>query len=132
MATDTKKTAPKKKKIRRVAGRGFAHIFAGGNNTIVTITDENHAPICWASSGSCGFKGTRKSTPYAAQTAAKTAAEKAKESGLESVDVAIKGIGPGREQAVRGLVAAGLEIQSIADKTPVAHGGVTKRRTRRV
>ena len=131
-AASSKKSPVKRKKIRRVVGRGFAYIGAGANNTIVTITDENFAPLTWASSGSSGFKGTRKSTPYAAQTAAKGAAEKAKEYGLTTVDVRVKGIGPGREQAVRGLVAAGLDVQSIRDMTGVPHGGCRKRRTRRV
>lgn len=102
------------------------------NNTLVTITDEAHATLVWASSGASGFKGTRKSTPYAAQIAAKSAAEKAKEFGVESVDVFVKGIGPGREQAVRGLSSAGIEVISITDKTSEPHGGCRKRRPRRV
>lgn len=124
--------AKKKKKLRRVSPGGFAHILAGANNTIVTLTDDVHATLAWSSSGSSGFKGTRKSTPYAAQTAAKNAAEKAKEYGLEKVDVEIKGIGPGREQAVRGLIGAGLAILSITDRTPVAHGGCRPKGARRV
>ena len=122
----------KKRKIRRVVPHGCAHILAGMNNTLVTITDEAHATLAWASSGASGFKGTRKSTPYAAQVSAKNAAEKSKEFGLESVDVFIKGIGPGREQAVRGLSSAGLEVTSITDKTSAPHGGCRKRRPRRV
>lgn len=133
MATDSKKpAATKKKKIRRAVVTGHAHINAGPNNTIVTITDESHMTIAWSSSGSSGFKGTRKSTPYAAQTAAKGAAEKAKEFGLEKVNVHVKGIGPGREQAVRGLIAAGVDVESIIDVTPVPHGGVRPRKARRV
>lgn len=132
MATNVKKTASKKKKVRRIVTEGFAHILAGPNNTMITITDEQHGSISWSSAGSAGFKGTRKSTPYAAQTAAKVAAEKAKEFGLERVDVVVKGIGPGREQAVRGLSGAGLTIQSIRDNTPVAHGGCRKKGARRV
>ncbi len=127
-----KKVKGKKRKIRRIAPLGFAHIKAGFNNTLVTITDEHHATLCWASSGASGFKGTRKSTPYAAQIAAKNAAEKAKEFGMETVSVLIKGIGPGREQAVRGLSAAGINVNSITDCTATAHGGCRKRRPRRV
>jgi small subunit ribosomal protein S11 len=122
----------KKRKIRRIVPHGFAHIKAGFNNTLVTITDESHATLCWASSGASGFKGTRKSTPYAAQIAAKNAAEKAKEFGVEMVDVFVKGIGPGREQAVRGLSAAGVDVRSITDKTTTAHGGCRKKKPRRV
>jgi small subunit ribosomal protein S11 len=139
MAEKAEKTAGKKvaskggkKKVRRVVTVGYAHIHAGANNTMVTITDENHSTIAWSSSGSNGFKGTRKSTPYAAQTAAKVAAEKAKEFGLAKVDVYINGVGPGREQAVRGLAAAGVEVESIVDRTPVAHGGCRKKGARRV
>ncbi|MFA6458211.1 MAG: 30S ribosomal protein S11 [Patescibacteria group bacterium] len=127
-----KKVKSKKKKIRRVVPHGFAHILAGMNNTLVTITDESHATLVWASSGASGFKGARKSTPYAAQVAAKNAAEKCKEFGLESVEVFVKGIGPGREQAVRGLSSAGVEVNSITDKTTYPHGGCRKRRPRRV
>ena len=129
---DKKTTAKGKKKVRRVVVSGYARVLAGPNNTMVTITDENNETISWSSAGSSGFKGTRKSTPYAAQTAAKNAAEKAKEFGLEKVDVFVKGIGPGREQAVRGLAAAGIEVQSIVDQTPIAHGGCRKKGARRV
>ena len=128
----SKKAKSKKKKIRRIVPHGFAHILAGMNNTLVTITDEAHATLVWASSGASGFKGARKSTPYAAQVAAKSAAEKSKEYGLESVDVFVKGIGPGREQAVRGLSSSGIEVNSITDKTSFPHGGCRKRRPRRV
>jgi small subunit ribosomal protein S11 len=142
LAEKTKKTAAKpapkkvaktkKKKIRRIVPHGCAHILAGMNNTLVTITDEAHATLVWASSGASGFKGARKSTPYAAQVAAKSAGEKAKEYGLESVDVFVRGIGPGREQAVRGLSSVGIEVTSITDKTAFPHGGCRKRRPRRV
>jgi small subunit ribosomal protein S11 len=134
-AKPAKKAAAKKggkKKVRRVVVAGFAHILAGPNNTMVTITDQSHETIAWSSAGSSGFKGSRKSTPYAAQTAAKTAAEKAREFGLEKVNVYVKGVGSGREQAVRGLAAAGITIESITDATPVPHGGCRPRRPRRV
>lgn len=98
----------------------------------MTITDDNHATLCWATSGASGFKGTRKSTPYAAQVAAKNAAEKAKEFGVEVVDVFIRGIGPGREQAVRGLSSAGIDVSSITDKTATPHGGCRQKKPRRV
>ena len=127
-----KKVRAKKRKIRRVVPRGFAHILAGFNNTIVTITDDNHATLCFSSSGGSGFKGARKSTPYAAQVAAKNAAEKSKEFGLEVVDVYVKGIGPGREQAVRGLSSSGLDVASITDRTSTPHGGCRKKGARRV
>ncbi len=130
--TAGKKAKGKKKKIRRIVPRGYAHIKAGFNNTLVTITDPNHATLCWATSGASGFKGARKSTPYAAQVAAKSAGEKAKEFGMETVDVFVKGIGPGREQAVRGLSSAGINVDSITDKTTTAHGGCRKRKPRRV
>ncbi|MFH1375520.1 MAG: 30S ribosomal protein S11 [Patescibacteria group bacterium] len=131
-STEAPKKKVKKRKVRRLVPHGFAHIKAGFNNTLVTITDPEHRTICWASSGASGFKGTRKSTPYAAQVAAKNAAEKAKEFGVETIDVFVKGIGPGREQAVRGLSAAGIEVGSITDRTPTPHGGCRKRRPRRV
>ena len=128
----TPKKVTKKKKITRVVTRGVAHILAGQNNTLVTITDENHATLSQSSSGACGFKGTRKSTPYAAQTAAKTAGEKARDYGMQSVSVRIRGVGPGREQSIRGLTAAGFDILSITDVTPVAHGGCRPKGARRV
>ena len=133
MVKDVKKTtAKKKKKVQRLVPRGYAYIQAGSNNTLVTIADENNQTLCWSSAGQSGFKGTRKSTPYAAQTAAKNAAEKAKDFGLETVDVVIKGIGPGREQAIRGFPSAGIYVASITDATGSPHGGCRKRRPRRV
>jgi small subunit ribosomal protein S11 len=129
--TTKKVVKSKKRKIRRIVPRGFVHVKAGFNNTLVTVTDDSHATLCWASSGA-SFKGSRKSTPYAAQIAAKNAAEKSKEFGMEAVNVFIKGIGPGREQAVRGLSSAGLSVLSITDKTSMPHGGCRPRRPRRV
>lgn len=128
VATKNKQT--KKKKVHVSEGR--VYISATFNNTIVTITDIEGNVLTAASAGSSGFKGTRKSTPYAGQVSSENAAEKAKTFGLEKVHVLIKGAGPGREQAMRGLNAKGLEIVSITDITPMAHNGCRKKRTRRV
>lgn len=136
MATKTmKKGAPKggKKRARRTVLTGVAHILASFNNTLVTITDEEGATLSWSSAGAAGFKGARKSTPYAAQVAAEKAAEVAKiATGLEKVKVFVKGVGPGREQAVRGLHAAGLDLTAIVDRTPSPHGGCRPKKPRRV
>jgi small subunit ribosomal protein S11 len=132
---DKKKGKTIKKKVnrkRRNVPEGRASIHAGFNNTIVTITELNGDVLAWSSSGANGFKGTKKSTPYAAQIAAESACEKAKAFGMERVHVQVKGIGNGREQAIRGLIAGGLEILSISDVTPLPHNGCRKRRTRRV
>lgn len=131
----TKATSKKgsKKRIRRTVLSGVVSILAGFNNTIITIADEEGQTISWSSSGSSGFKGSRKSTPYAAQVATEKAAETAKiATGLERVRVMIKGVGPGREQAIRGLHASGLEITAIVDRTPVPHGGCRAKKPRRV
>ena len=111
---------------------GVAHIKSTFNNTIVSITDPSGAVISWASSGHVGFKGSRKSTPYAAQLAAEAAANRAKEHGVRKVDVFVKGPGSGRETAIRSLQAAGLEVGSIQDVTPVAHNGCRPPKRRRV
>lgn len=126
--------APKKaaKTKRRSVPAGNAHIHAGFNNTIITITEPSGEVLVWTSAGASGFKGTRKSTPYAAQIAAENAANKAKIFGMERVRVFVKGIGPGREQAIRGLHIAGFDIESITDVTPYPHGGCRTRRPRRV
>ncbi len=131
----TKKNSGKgsKKKVRRTVLSGLAHIQASYNNTIITISDEEGGVLSWSSAGASGFKGARKSTPYAAQVAAEKAAETAKiATGLERVKVFVKGVGPGREQAVRGLHAAGLDLTSIVDRTPVPHGGCRPKKPRRV
>jgi len=120
------------KKERKNIAAGVAHIHATFNNTIVTITDVNGNAISWASGGSVGFKGTKKGTPFAAQVASERAARAAMEHGMRKVDVLVKGPGPGRETAIRSLQAAGLEIQSIKDVTPVPHNGCRPPKRRRV
>jgi len=111
---------------------GQAHIKSTFNNTIVSITDTTGAVLAWASSGEVGFKGSRKSTPYAAQLAAEQAAKRAQEHGMKKVDVFVKGPGSGRETAIRSLQAAGLEVGSIQDVTPMAHNGARPAKRRRV
>lgn len=130
MATVKKTT--KKRKVNKNLNRGAAHISASFNNTIVTITDEAGNAIAWSSSGSVGFKGSRKSTPYAAQQASETAAKSAAEQGLKSVDVYVKGPGNGRETAIRALQTAGLNISSIKDVSPVPHNGCRPPKRRRI
>ncbi|MFA7266068.1 MAG: 30S ribosomal protein S11 [Candidatus Nanopelagicales bacterium] len=124
------------KKVRRKekknVAHGHAHIKSTFNNTIVSITDPSGAVIAWASSGQVGFKGSRKSTPYAAQQAAEVAAKRAMEHGMRKVDVFVKGPGSGRETAIRSLQATGLEVGAIADVTPVAHNGCRPPKRRRV
>lgn len=126
------KAKTKKKKVKREVTYGVAHIQSTFNNTIITITDQQGNTICWASAGTSGFKGARKGTPFAAQLAAKEAASKAKEYGVRYVDVRVKGPGAGRESSIRALQAAGLEIKSIRDVTPIPHNGCRVRRRRRV
>lgn len=121
-----------KRKERKNIPRGAAHIQSTFNNTIVTLTDPQGNTISWESAGTVGFKGSRKGTPFAAQMAAESAAKKAQEHGLKRVDVFIKGPGSGRETAIRSLQAAGLEIGSIVDVTPVPHNGVRGPKRRRV
>lgn len=116
-------TAVRKKRARKNVVKGVAHIHSTFNNTIVTITDEAGSVLAWSSAGALGFKGAKKSTPYAAQMAAEAAATSAKDYGVKTVDVSIKGPGSGREAAVRALQTAGLEIQAITDATPVPHNG---------
>lgn len=122
----------KRKKIRRNVSRGVAHIKATFNNTTVTITDANGDVLVWATSGSVGFKGSRKSTPFAAQRAAETCAEKAVKFGLKELEVRVKGPGSGRESAITGLQTAGLTIKSIEDVTPLPHNGCRPPKKRRV
>jgi small subunit ribosomal protein S11 len=134
MATPTKRSAPARpsKKEGRGVTHGIACIQATFNNTIVTITDGTGNVITWASAGSVGFKGSRKSTPFAAQMAAESAAQKAIAQGLKEVRVFVKGPGAGREAAIRSLQAAGLEITAIKDVTPIPHNGCRPRKRRRV
>ena len=139
MATKTTKgtagkTAGKKlrKKERKNVEQGQAHIKSTFNNTIISITDPAGAVISWSSSGQVGFKGSRKSTPFAAQLAAEDAAKRAMEHGMKRVDVFVKGPGSGRETAIRSLQAAGLEVGSISDVTPVPHNGCRPPKRRRV
>ena len=126
------KTKVKKKKVRKEIGFGIAHIQSTFNNPIITIADHHGNTICWASAGTSGFKGARKGTPFAAQLAAKDVAVKAKEFGVRQVDVRITGPGAGRESSIRALQAAGLEIKTIKDVTPIPHNGCRVRRRRRV
>ena len=117
------KTTTRKKKVKRSFTRGVAHIHATFNNTIVTICDEQGNALSWSSAGAMGFKGAKKSTPFAAQLAGEAAAKVAYDQGLRQIDVDVKGPGPGREGAIRALGAAGLQVLSITDKTPVPHNG---------
>ncbi|MBP7059845.1 MAG: 30S ribosomal protein S11 [Lachnospiraceae bacterium] len=128
------KTAKKvtKKRVKKNVEHGQAHIQASFNNTIVTLTDANGNALSWASAGGLGFKGSRKSTPYAAQMAAETAAKAAAPTGLKSVDVMVKGPGSGREAAIRALSASGILVTSIQDVTPVPHNGCRPPKRRRV
>lgn len=122
----------KRKKIKRTVPRARVCIHASENNTIVTFTDPAGDVLGWSSAGAAGFKGTRKSTPYAAKVAAETASAKVKPMGIMSVDVEVKGLGPGREQAIRGLQTAGFSLESIVDVTPIPHGGCRPTGRRRV
>jgi len=121
-----------RKKVRKNVSDGIAHVHASFNNTIITITDRQGNALSWASSGGAGFKGSRKSTPFAAQVAAETAGRAAQEQGIRNLDVRIKGPGPGRESSVRALNALGIKIMSIADVTPVPHNGCRPPKKRRI
>lgn len=130
--SETKPEPKRKRRIKRIVPKARVCIHASENNTIITFTDLDGSVLGWSSAGSAGFKGTRKSTPYAAKVAAETAAGKVKLCGIESVMIEVKGLGPGREQAIRGLQGAGLNLDSIIDVTPIAHGGCRPRGRRRV
>jgi len=126
------KASTKRRKARRNVTAGVAHIKATFNNTTVTITDTKGETLCWSSAGTSGFKGSRKSTPFAGQMAAQQAAEKAMKFGVKEVDVKVKGPGSGRESAITALQAAGLTIKSIEDVTPLPHNGCRPKKRRRV
>ncbi len=129
MAKPSQKT---KKKVKRQVVDGIAHVHASFNNTIITITDRQGNALSWATSGGAGFRGSRKSTPFAAQVAAEKAGKVAQEFGLKNVEVRIKGPGPGRESTVRSLNSIGLRVTSISDVTPIPHNGCRPPKRRRV
>jgi small subunit ribosomal protein S11 len=129
MAKTTQKV---RKKIKKNVAEGIAHIHASFNNTIITITDRQGNALSWATSGGAGFRGSRKSTPFAAQVAAEAAGKAAQEYGVKNLDVRIKGPGPGRESSVRALNALGMKITGITDVTPVPHNGCRPPKKRRI
>lgn len=131
-AANVKKVTTRKRREKKNIERGAAHILSSFNNTMVTITDLRGNALAWASSGGLGFRGSRKSTPFAAQSAAETAAKSAMEHGLRSVEVYVKGPGSGREAAIRALQGAGLEVNMIKDVTPIPHNGCRPPKRRRV
>ena len=120
------------RKTKRTLSSGHVHIYATFNNTIVTVTDKQGNTVCWGSAGSSGFKGSRKSTPFAARLAAEEAIKKAQAMGMQEVDVFIKGPGPGREAAIRAIQSLGMKVTSITDETPVPHNGCRPPKKRRV
>jgi len=122
----------KKKKAKRTVTDGVAHIYATFNNTIITITDRQGNALAWATAGGSGFRGSRKSTPFAAQVAAEKAGTRAKDFGMKNVDVMVRGPGPGRESAVRALNSVGFKITNITDVTPIPHNGCRPPKRRRV
>ena len=127
-----KKKIVKKKKITKIVSAGIVHIQASFNNTIVSITDRQGNVLCWSTTGASGFKGSKKSTPFAAGVAAENAAKKAKEYGMKEAEVRIKGPGAGRESAIRSIQAAGIAVKSIRDVTPIPHNGCRPSKRRRV
>jgi len=132
MARAKKTNRRQTKKVYKNIPYGQAHVYATFNNSIVTMTDQSGNVITWSSAGTSGFKGSRKSTPYAARLAATSAAENAQQHGMKEVDVFVKGPGPGREAAIRAIQASGLKVRSITDVTPVPHNGVRPPKKRRV
>ncbi len=132
MARAGERASTRRKRIKRSVPEGVVHIYSTFNNTIVTITDSQGNAVAWASSGSVGFKGSRKGTPYAAQLAAESAARKATDAGMRSVQVQVKGPGAGRESALRSLQASGFAVSVIRDVTPIPHNGCRPPKRRRV
>jgi len=132
MARGRKASRRTAKKVVKNIPYGQAHIYATFNNTIVSMTDQSGNVIAWASAGTSGFKGSRKSTPYAARLAAQTASESVQQHGMKEVDIFVKGPGPGREAAIRSIQASGLKVRSITDVTPIPHNGVRPPKKRRV
>lgn len=132
MAQPAQAKVKKRKREKKVGALGVAHIKATFNNTIVSVADQNGDVVAWSSSGSVGFKGTKKGTPFAAQSAATAVAKKAMERGVKEINILVKGPGSGRETAIRALQAAGLEINSIKDVTPIPHNGCRPPKQRRV
>jgi small subunit ribosomal protein S11 len=130
--TGKKEKKGAKKKEKRVVPHGVAHIHASFNNTVVSISDPEGNVLSWSSAGRIGFKGSRKGTPFAAQVAAQSAGNAAKDQGVRTVDVEVRGPGAGRESAIRALAAAGVEVKSIRDTTPIPHNGCRPRKRRRV
>jgi len=128
----TKRTTKGKRRVKKSVSAGIAHIHSTFNNTIVTITDTQGNTISWSSAGALGFKGSRKSTPFAAQMASEAAAQTAVEDGMKTIGVTVKGPGAGREAAVRSLQSVGLEVTAISDVTPVPHNGCRPPKRRRV
>ena len=126
------KPTSKKKKVKKTVVDGIAHVHASFNNTIITITDRQGNALSWATSGGAGFRGSRKSTPYAARLAGQNAARDAQDNGMQEVEVFVKGPGPGREAAIRALGASGMQISAIHDVTPVPHNGCRPPKRRRV
>src|SRR5512136_1817063 len=120
------------RKVKRTLSAGQVHVYASFNNTIITVTDQQGNAVCWGSAGSAGFKGSRKSTPFAARLAAEQAIKAAQAMGVQEVDLIVKGPGPGRESAIRAVQALGMKVKLISDKTPVPHNGCRPPKKRRV
>ena len=128
----SRRTTTAARKVKRTLSAGQVHVYAAFNNTIVTVTDTQGNAVCWGSAGSAGFKGSRKSTPFAARLAAEQAIKAAMSMGMQEVDLIVKGPGPGRESAIRAVQSMGLKVRSIADITPVPHNGCRPPKKRRV
>mgnify|MGYP003958140915 FL=1 len=132
MAKAKSSGSTRKKKVKRTLSKGQVHVMASFNNTIITVTDMQGNTVAWGSAGSVGFKGSRKSTPFAARLASEQAGKAAQQLGIQEVDIFIKGPGPGRENAIRAIQALGIKVRSIADITPIPHNGCRPPKKRRV